>query len=52
MVIGNHELNALHYVEGLRENNEKNRAQFETTLQQIEADPARWDRARAFIEGD
>jgi hypothetical protein len=50
MVLGNHELNALHYVEGLRENSEKNRAQFETTLVQIEADPARWDRARAFIE--
>jgi len=50
MVIGNHELNALHYVDGLRDNSEKNRAQFETTLRQIEADPARWDRARAFIE--
>jgi hypothetical protein len=50
MVLGNHELNALHYVDGLRENSEKNRAQFETTLVQIEADPARWDRARAFIE--
>lgn len=50
MVLGNHELNALHYVEGLRENSEKNRAQFEKTLVQIEADPARWDRARAFIE--
>lgn len=50
MVLGNHELNALHYIEGLRENSEKNRAQFQTTLVQIEADPARWDRARAFIE--
>lgn len=50
MVLGNHELNALHYVEGLRENSEKNRAQFETTLLQIEAAPPRWDRARAFIE--
>ncbi|PRP90497.1 Bis(5'-nucleosyl)-tetraphosphatase PrpE [Enhygromyxa salina] len=50
MVLGNHELNALHYVEGLREHSEKNRAQFATTLVQIEADPARWDRARAFIE--
>lgn len=50
MVLGNHELNALHYVEGLREHSEKNRAQFETTLVQIEADYARWERARAFIE--
>ena len=50
MVLGNHEINALHYVEGLRENSEKNRAQFEATLRQIEADPARWDRARRFIE--
>ncbi|PRQ01339.1 Bis(5'-nucleosyl)-tetraphosphatase PrpE [Enhygromyxa salina] len=50
MVLGNHELNALHYVEGLREHSEKNRAQFETTLIQIEASPRRWDRARAFIE--
>ena len=50
MVLGNHELNGLHYMEGLRENSDKNRAQFETTLVQIEADPARWSRARAFIE--
>lgn len=50
MVLGNHELNALHYVEELREHSDKNRAQFETTLVQIEADPGRWDRARAFIE--
>lgn len=50
MVLGNHELNGLHYVEGLRENSEKNRAQFHTTLVQIEADPARWGRARAFLE--
>jgi len=50
MVLGNHELNALHYVEGLRENSQKNREQFATTLAQIEADPGRWDRARVFIE--
>lgn len=50
MVIGNHELNALHWVEGLREHSEKNRAQFASTLAQIDADPARWDRARAFIQ--
>jgi hypothetical protein len=50
MVIGNHELNALHYLDGLREHSAKNRAQFETTLIQIEAGPARWERARAFIE--
>jgi hypothetical protein len=50
MVLGNHELNALHFVEGLRERSDKNRAQFEPTITQIEADPARWDRARAFIE--
>lgn len=50
-VIGNHELNALHYMDGLREHSEKNRAQFGTTLTQIEADPRRWGRARAFIEG-
>ena len=50
MVIGNHELNALHFVDGLRPNTRKNRQQFAPTLAQIEADPARWDRARAFIE--
>ncbi len=50
MVLGNHELNALHYMDGLRERSRKNREQFATTLAQIEADPARWDRARAFIE--
>ncbi|KIG15554.1 serine/threonine protein phosphatase [Enhygromyxa salina] len=50
MVLGNHELNALHYVEGLREHSDKNRAQFQTTLTQIDASPQRWDRARAFIE--
>lgn len=50
MVLGNHELNALHYMDGLREHSQKNREQFATTLAQIEADPARWDRARAFIE--
>nr|WP_255216288.1 metallophosphoesterase [Pseudenhygromyxa sp. WMMC2535] len=50
MIIGNHELNALHWVEGLRTHSEKNRAQFATTLAQIEVDSARWDRARSFIE--
>jgi hypothetical protein len=50
MVLGNHEINGVHFVDGLRENSAKNRVQFEVTLRQIEADPARWDRARAFIE--
>lgn len=50
MIIGNHELNALHWVEGLREHSEKNRAQFAQTLDQIEASPRRWDGIRAFIQ--
>ena len=50
LILGNHELNALHYMDGLREHSDKNREQFATTLVQIEADPARWDRARAYIE--
>ena len=48
MVLGNHEINAVHYMEGLREHSEKNRKQFETTLRQIEAKPKRWDEARIF----
>lgn len=50
MVLGNHELNALHFLDGLREDNAKHRKQIATTLAQIEADPARWARLRTFIE--
>lgn len=51
MVLGNHELNALHYMAGLREASTKNREQFAATLAQIEAAPSRWDRAHEFLTG-
>jgi len=49
MVLGNHEINALHFMAGLREHSEKNRTQFRTTLRQIEAAPHRWGAAERFI---
>jgi len=51
-VMGNHELNALHYMADppLRRRSPDNTKQFASTLAQIEADRARWERARSFIE--
>ena len=51
-VMGNHELNALHYMADppLRRRTEDNTKQFASTLAQIESDPSRWERARRFIE--
>lgn len=49
-VLGNHEVNAAHFMLGHRERSEKNLKQLRTTLAQTEVDPARWDRAFAFIE--
>jgi calcineurin-like phosphoesterase family protein len=49
-VLGNHEVNGVHFMLGHRERSEKNRKQFGATLKQIEADPVRWDRAFAFLE--
>lgn len=51
-VMGNHELNALHYMAEppLRRRSRDNTKQFASTLAQIEADRARWERARNFIE--
>jgi hypothetical protein len=50
MVLGNHELNAVHFMHGLREPNEKHKKQFRTTYRQIQAEPARWGPAERFIE--
>jgi hypothetical protein len=50
MVLGNHEINAVHYMRGLREHSEKHRAQFRTKCRQIEADPTRWAPIERFIE--
>jgi len=52
MVLGNHELNALHYMADppLRPHNVDHRKQFAATLAQIDRDPSRWERARRFLE--
>ena len=51
MILGNHELNAMHYMHEppLREHSEKNSKQFRSTLHQIEAEPERWPQALAFL---
>ena len=51
-VMGNHELNALHYMADppLRRRSPDNTKQFASTLAQVEADRSRWERARRFIE--
>lgn len=51
MILGNHELNALHYMEDppLRKHTENHKRQFAATLSQIEAIPSRWERARTFL---
>jgi Calcineurin-like phosphoesterase len=48
-ILGNHEVNALGWFVGARSHSEVHRRQFETTLRQIEADPARWEEAAAFL---
>ena len=50
MVLGNHEINAVHYQRGLREHSDKNTKQFKATLKQIEESPGRWRAAEAFLE--
>jgi len=52
VVMGNHELNALHYMTDppLRRRSADNTKQFASTLAQIENDRPRWERARRFIE--
>jgi hypothetical protein len=52
VVMGNHELNALHYMADppLRRRSPDNTKQFASTLAQIEADRSRWERARRFIQ--
>ncbi len=49
VIIGNHEINAIHYEAGLRPKNTATTKQFSKTLEQIEADPERWKRAEQFI---
>jgi calcineurin-like phosphoesterase family protein len=51
MILGNHELNALHYMhpEKLREHTEKNTGQFKATLAQIEDAPERWEALAPFL---
>ena len=49
MILGNHEANALHYMAGMRPKTPGTTRQFQATLDQIEADPERWERAAAFI---
>jgi hypothetical protein len=49
MLLGNHEVNALGWFVGARTQSEPNRRQFEVTLRQIDANPARWEEAAAFL---
>ncbi|MCB9832587.1 MAG: metallophosphoesterase [Planctomycetes bacterium] len=49
MILGNHEMNAVHYMRGLRPRTPGTTRQFATTLAQIEARPERWARAENFI---
>ena len=49
MVIGNHEINAIHYQDGLREKLAATTEQFSRTLAQIKDSPERWEQARQFI---
>ncbi len=48
-VLGNHEVNALGWFVGARAHTDANRRQFRVTLNQIERDAARWDRAARFL---
>lgn len=51
MVLGNHELNALHYLHEppLRERSGPQKAQFHPTLDHLQADPQRWAVLSAFL---
>ena len=49
MVLGNHEINALHFMAGLRDDNPRTRGQFASTLKQIDARPDRWQEAARFL---
>jgi hypothetical protein len=57
MVLGNHEVNALHYTtvhnltkKWLREHSREHASQFEKTQLQIDADPGRWEEFKAFLK--
>ncbi|MFT7618259.1 MAG: hypothetical protein ACI97A_001900 [Planctomycetota bacterium] len=49
MIIGNHEINAIHYQAGFRARNAATTKQFSPTLAQIEKDSSRWQRMEEFI---
>ncbi len=49
MIIGNHEINAIHYQAGIRPKTAATTRQFSTTLAQIEKDEDRWQSSRSFI---
>ncbi len=49
MVLGNHELNVLHFEAGLRPDTPENRQQIAAVLRQIDAHPREWEDIRAFI---
>jgi hypothetical protein len=48
-ILGNHEVNALGWFVGARQQNEANRRQFQSTLRQIEANPGRWEQTAAWL---
>jgi hypothetical protein len=48
-VLGNHEVNALGWFVGAREQTAGHRKQFQSTLRQIDEDPRRWDRCADFL---
>ncbi len=57
MVLGNHEVNALHFStthrltgQWLREHSEKNRVQFRSTQSQISQDPSRWKELKEYLQ--
>ncbi|HOX44414.1 MAG TPA: metallophosphoesterase [Myxococcota bacterium] len=49
MLLGNHELNFLLFLAGLRAPTPKNLKQLAVTRAQVEAQPARWQRCREFL---
>ena len=48
-VLGNHEINLIHYLEGLRPRTPATTRQLQPTLDQIQAQPEEWSRLRSFI---
>lgn len=50
LVLGNHELNTLHFEDGLRSPEPSHLEQARSTRAQMEADPGRWKAARAWLE--